>query len=70
MPDDKLITYFSTEIALDSQMPKYSGGLGMLVGDTNREAAVREFTGVCATFYARSLRCMVRSLRFSPSMVG
>ncbi len=33
------IAYFSMEIALDPQMPTYSGGLGMLAGDTLRSAA-------------------------------
>jgi starch phosphorylase len=33
------IAYFSMEIALDPHMPTYSGGLGMLAGDTLRSAA-------------------------------
>lgn len=33
------IAYFSMEIALDSAMPTYSGGLGVLAGDTLRSAA-------------------------------
>jgi starch phosphorylase len=33
------IAYFSMEIALDPNMPTYSGGLGMLAGDTLRSAA-------------------------------
>ena len=33
------IAYFSMEIALDPAMPTYSGGLGMLAGDTIRSAA-------------------------------
>ncbi len=33
------IAYFSMEIALDPSMPTYSGGLGMLAGDTLRSAA-------------------------------
>jgi glycogen phosphorylase len=33
------IAYFSMEIALDANMPTYSGGLGMLAGDTLRSAA-------------------------------
>lgn len=31
--------YFSMEIALDSQLPTYAGGLGILAGDTLRSAA-------------------------------
>jgi glycogen phosphorylase len=33
------IAYFSMEIALSPQLPTYSGGLGMLAGDTLRSAA-------------------------------
>jgi len=33
------IAYFSMEIALDPAIPTYSGGLGMLAGDTLRSAA-------------------------------
>lgn len=31
--------YFSMEVGLDSAMPTYSGGLGILAGDTLRAAA-------------------------------
>src|SRR6266849_3620816 len=33
------IAYFSMEIALSPELPTYSGGLGMLAGDTLRSAA-------------------------------
>lgn len=33
------VAYFSMEIALESAMPTYSGGLGVLAGDTLRSAA-------------------------------
>ncbi len=36
---EKKIAYFSMEIALESAMPTYSGGLGVLAGDTIRSAA-------------------------------
>lgn len=39
MQTDKLIAYFSMEIALDPAIPTYSGGLGVLAGDTLRAAA-------------------------------
>jgi glycogen phosphorylase len=35
----RAIAYFSMEIALDPAVPTYSGGLGMLAGDTLRSAA-------------------------------
>ncbi|HEY2987178.1 MAG TPA: alpha-glucan family phosphorylase [Candidatus Binatia bacterium] len=38
LPGD-LVAYFSMEIGLDSAMPTYSGGLGILAGDTLRAAA-------------------------------
>src|SRR6516162_7408981 len=34
-----VVAYFSMEIAIDPSMPTYSGGLGMLAGDTLRSAA-------------------------------
>jgi starch phosphorylase len=36
---DRRIAYFSMEIALRKDLPTYSGGLGMLAGDTLRSAA-------------------------------
>src|SRR4030043_2276791 len=39
MPNDRFIAYFSMEIALEPGMPTYSGGLGVLAGDTLRAAA-------------------------------
>ena len=36
---DPLVAYFSMEIALQSEYPTYSGGLGILAGDTLRAAA-------------------------------
>src|SRR5579875_1734732 len=35
----RTIAYFSMEIALSPELPTYSGGLGMLAGDTLRSAA-------------------------------
>ncbi len=41
MPDrvSPLVAYFSMEIGLESGMPTYAGGLGVLAGDTIRSAA-------------------------------
>jgi glycogen phosphorylase len=39
MADQRTIAYFSMEIALEAAMPTYSGGLGVLAGDTVRTAA-------------------------------
>jgi starch phosphorylase len=36
---DGLVGYFSMEIAIEPNMPTYSGGLGVLAGDTLRSAA-------------------------------
>jgi len=38
-PNSGLVAYFSMEIAINRGMPTYSGGLGMLAGDTLRSAA-------------------------------
>ena len=39
MSHDHFIAYFSMEIALEPDIPTYSGGLGVLAGDTIRSAA-------------------------------
>src|SRR5665213_1334592 len=39
----KLVAYFTMEIALENAMPSYSGGLGVLAGDTIRAAADLQF---------------------------
>src|ERR1700744_2876387 len=36
---ERKVAYFSMEIALSKALPTYSGGLGMLAGDTLRSAA-------------------------------
>jgi starch phosphorylase len=38
-PEPRKIAYFSMEIGLDGSMPTYSGGLGVLAGDTIKSAA-------------------------------
>ena len=38
-PQSGLVAYFSMEIAIQPAMPTYSGGLGVLAGDTLRSAA-------------------------------
>src|SRR5207253_7672870 len=38
-PTSGLVAYFSMEIAINPSMPTYSGGLGVLAGDTLRSAA-------------------------------
>ena len=38
-PAEGLVAYFSMEIAINPAMPTYSGGLGILAGDTMRSAA-------------------------------
>ncbi len=37
--EPRTIAYFSMEIGLDPAMPTYSGGLGVLAGDSLRAAA-------------------------------
>src|ERR1700729_2299318 len=38
-PQSGVVAYFSMEIAINPGMPTYSGGLGVLAGDTLRTAA-------------------------------
>jgi hypothetical protein len=38
-PRRALVAYFSMEVALENDIPTYSGGLGVLAGDTLRSAA-------------------------------
>jgi glycogen phosphorylase len=47
------IAYFSMEIALDKSIPTYSGGLGVLAGDTLRSAADLEVPMVAVTLLHR-----------------
>jgi len=53
LPEDKLIAYFSMEIALSPDLPTYSGGLGMLAGDTIRAAADRNLEMAAVTLLYR-----------------
>ncbi len=46
---DRKIAYFSMEIAMESDIPTYSGGLGVLAGDTLRSAADLEIPLVAIT---------------------
>ncbi len=53
MVDETKIAYFSMEIALESKMPTYSGGLGVLAGDTIRSAADIKVPMVAVTLVHR-----------------
>ena len=48
------IAYFSMEIALQSNIPTYSGGLGILAGDTIRSAADLELPMVAVTLVSHA----------------
>lgn len=47
------IAYFSMEVALQADIPTYSGGLGVLAGDTVRTAADLELPLVTVTLMSR-----------------
>lgn len=47
------IAYFSMEVALQAEIPTYSGGLGVLAGDTVRTAADLELPLVTVTLASR-----------------
>jgi starch phosphorylase len=51
--DEGGIAYFSMEVGLESAMPTYSGGLGILAGDTLRAAADLKFPLVAMTLLHR-----------------
>jgi len=53
MDDRRTVAYFSMEIALDTGIPTYSGGLGVLAGDTIRSAADLEIPMVAVTLLHR-----------------
>jgi len=53
MEVDRSIAYFSMEIALEEGMPTYSGGLGILAGDTIRSAANLKVPMVAVTLLHR-----------------
>jgi len=48
------IAYFSMEIALQNDIPTYSGGLGVLAGDTMRSATDLELPVVAVTLVSRA----------------
>ena len=47
------IAYFSMEIGLENDIPTYSGGLGVLAGDTIRSAADLDLPMVAVTLICR-----------------
>ena len=49
----RVIAYFTMEIGLDADMPTYSGGLGVLAGDTIRSAADLKVPMVAVTLLHR-----------------
>jgi len=51
--EQRTIAYFSMEIGLEAQMPTYSGGLGVLAGDTIRSAADLKIPMVAVTLLQR-----------------
>ncbi|HUV38662.1 MAG TPA: alpha-glucan family phosphorylase, partial [Planctomycetota bacterium] len=53
MVDGERVAYFSMELALDKGMPTYSGGLGVLAGDTVRAAADLKVPMVAVTLLHR-----------------
>jgi starch phosphorylase len=53
MNEQRTIAYFSMEIGLDARMPTYSGGLGVLAGDTIRSAADLKVPMVAVTLLHR-----------------
>ena len=53
MTDDRRIAYFSMEVGLETDLPTYSGSLGVLAGDTIRSAAELNVPMVAVTLLHR-----------------
>ena len=53
MDSERTIAYFSMEIGIEIGMPTYSGGLGVLAGDTIRSAADLNIPLVAVTLLYR-----------------
>jgi starch phosphorylase len=53
MNEDRTVAYFSMEVGLEPAMPTYSGGLGVLAGDTIRSAADLKVPMVAVTLLHR-----------------
>ena len=53
MENQEIIAYFSMEIGLDPEMPTYSGGLGILAGDTIGSAANLKIPMIAVTLLHR-----------------
>ena len=54
-PQDRKVAYFSMEVGLRPEIPTYSGGLGILAGDTLKSFADLKVqaVGVTLTLYQR-----------------
>ena len=48
-----MIAYFSMEVGIASEIPTYSGGLGVLAGDTIRSSADLRIPLVAVTLVSR-----------------
>lgn len=53
MEEHRTIAYFSMEIAIDEEIPTYSGGLGVLAGDTVKAAADLKLPFVAITLMSK-----------------
>jgi starch phosphorylase len=53
LPNVRTIAYFSMDVAVDSKIPTYSGGLGVLAGDMLRSAADLEIPMVAVSLVHR-----------------
>ena len=53
MKNDPSIAYFSMEIGIEQSIPTYSGGLGILAGDTIQSAANLKVPMIAVTLLHR-----------------
>lgn len=61
------VAYFSMEIALRSEIPTYSGGLGVLAGDTMRSAADLDLPMVGVTLVSRARSAQTARMTMRPT---
>ena len=60
---EPMIAYFSMEIGVKNDIPTYSGGLGILAGDTIKSAADLELPVIAVTLISRKGYSTRRSTR-------
>ena len=76
-PQDRKVAYFSMEVGLRPEIPTYSGGLGILAGDTLKSfadpgvpAAGVKLLYTKGYFRGQLGYCNLEAMDYSPDMIG